>query len=208
MSNPSADPFIEYIYAAHSAFAYLGSSRLKAIAEASGRTILHRPVNLRKVVAATGNKPSAQRTPEHRKYYFGREIARWSQYREAPVIGRTPTRHANGIERSNCTIIAAMEAGHNVNALAHTLLEAHWRDDVDLDDSPTLERLTNDLGLDGKTLVAASHAPEVLALYNQYTENAIERSVFGSPTYVVDGDMFYGQDHLEMVERALHTPFK
>jgi 2-hydroxychromene-2-carboxylate isomerase len=39
------------------------------------------------------------------------------------------------------------------------------------------------------------------------TEEAINRSVFGSPTYFVDGDMFYGQDHLEIVERALQQPF-
>ncbi|MDE0808541.1 MAG: DsbA family protein, partial [Alphaproteobacteria bacterium] len=44
-------------------------------------------------------------------------------------------------------------------------------------------------------------------IYEANTKEAIERSVFGSPTYVVDGDMFYGQDRLEMVERALSKPF-
>ena len=39
------------------------------------------------------------------------------------------------------------------------------------------------------------------------TEEAIERSVFGSPTYFVDGDMFYGQDRLELVERAIGKPY-
>ena len=36
---------------------------------------------------------------------------------------------------------------------------------------------------------------------------AREHSVFGSPTYIVDGDPFYGQDHLELVKRALSQPF-
>jgi 2-hydroxychromene-2-carboxylate isomerase len=57
------------------------------------------------------------------------------------------------------------------------------------------------------SLVAISDSKEVLQIYAANTQKAIEMSVFGSPTYVVDGDMFYGQDHLEMVERALIQPF-
>jgi 2-hydroxychromene-2-carboxylate isomerase len=47
----------------------------------------------------------------------------------------------------------------------------------------------------------------VQATYETNTEEAIRRSVFGSPTYFVDGDMFYGQDHLAQVERALRQPY-
>ena len=56
-------------------------------------------------------------------------------------------------------------------------------------------------------MIAISGSKEVLDIYEANTKKAIEMSVFGSPTYVVDGDMFYGQDHLEMVERALSKPF-
>jgi 2-hydroxychromene-2-carboxylate isomerase len=47
----------------------------------------------------------------------------------------------------------------------------------------------------------------IQAIFHANTEEAVQRSVFGSPTYFVDGDMFYGQDRLELVERALRTPF-
>ena len=53
-----------------------------------------------------------------------------------------------------------------------------------------------------------AETPEINAVYEANTDEAIERSVFGSPTYFVDGDMFYGQDHLELVERALERPYK
>ena len=56
-------------------------------------------------------------------------------------------------------------------------------------------------------MIVISDSKEVLDIYEANTEKAIEMSVFGSPTYVVDGDMFYGQDHLEMVEWALNKPF-
>ena len=199
---------IEYFYAAHSAFAYLGSARLMEIVKASGATLLHRPMDLRRVVPASGSSPTSQRSAGHRAYFFGREIQRWSEERNAPVVQGLPTHHANDIDLPNCMLIAAGESGDAVDRLAHAILQAHWRDDADHADSATLERLANGLGLDGKALLAAAGTDAVKAKYEQYTEDAIARSVFGSPTYVVDGDMFYGQDRLEMVERALRQPYR
>lgn len=201
-------PTIEYFYAAHSAYAYLGSAKLMEIAKEAGATIIHRPNDLRKVVPAAGSTPTSERTKAHRAYFFGREIKRWSEYRDAPVVEGMPTYHYNDIGLPNCFLIAGMEAGHNIDMLAHTLLEAHWRDDADLADEATLLRLADKAGLDGKPLLAAAKTAPVQALYAQYTDEAIERSVFGSPTYFVDGDMFYGQDRLELIARALHRPFK
>ena len=97
--------------------------------------------------------------------------------------------------------------GANVDALAHALLRAHWRDDADLADPETLARLAAGLDFDAPALLEAARSPAVLEQYEANTQEAIARSVFGSPTYFVDGDMFYGQDRLEMVERALHRPF-
>jgi len=200
-------PEIEYFYSAHSAFAYLGSGRLMAVARAAGRRIAHRPIDLRRVVVEVGGRPFGQRGAAHAAYFFGREIERWSEERGAPVCGR-PTHHLNDITLSNCLVIAGIRAGLDVDALAHALLEGHWRDDADLADPATLAALARRAGYDPAPLLAAAHAPEVRAAYAANTEEAIRRSVFGSPTYVVDGDMFYGQDRLEMVERALRRPYR
>ncbi len=199
---------IEYYYAAHSAFAYLGSARLMEIVKASGATLLHRPVDLRRVVPAAGAAPFGKRSPAHRAYYFGREIQRWSEERDAPVVSNLPTYHHHDINLPNCFLIAAGETGDAVDRLAHALLQAHWRDDADLAAPVTLVVLANEIGLDGQGLLAAANTPEVKAAYETYTQNAIDRSVFGSPTYFVDGDMFYGQDRLEMVERAIRQPYR
>jgi 2-hydroxychromene-2-carboxylate isomerase len=103
--------------------------------------------------------------------------------------------------------IAGLLEGVDIDALAHRLLEGHWCDDADLDDPETLSGLAKDVGIDASLLLAAASSPEVRATYDANTVEAIERSVFGSPTYFVDGDMFYGQDHLELVARAMKTPF-
>lgn len=199
---------IEYFYAAHSAFAWIGSRRFMDIARAADRRIVHRPVDLRRVVQAAGAQPFGQRSKAHGQYFFGREIARWCELRAVDWIGRIPTHHANDITLPNCFLIAGMRAGLDIDMLAHRLLEAHWAEDADLADAATLAQLGRDAGVDPEPLLAAARAPETLADYERYTQEAIDRSVFGSPTYVVDGDPFYGQDRLEMVERALTQPFR
>jgi 2-hydroxychromene-2-carboxylate isomerase len=200
---------IEYFYSAHSAFAYLGSMRLMTIARAAGRRIAHRPMDLRQVVRESGAQPFGQRSAAHIGYFFGREIDRWSEERDAPVMGHMPTHHRNDITLPNCLIIAGIRAGLDVDLLAHSLLEGHWRDDADLADPETLTVLARRAGYDPVPLLDAARGdPEVHAAYAANTREAIERSVFGSPTWFVDGDMFYGQDRLEMIERALKRPYR
>lgn len=197
---------IEYFYAAHSAFAYLGSARFMQIAKAAGCKIVHKPYDLRRAVAEVSS-PFAKRSKAHFAYYFGREIERWSEQRGAPIAKVSPTHHANDITLPNCVLIAALERGIDIDALAHAMLECHWRDDVDLADAPTLAKIAQGVGLDPKPLLADALTPAIRARYEANTAEAIRRSVFGSPTYFIDGDMFYGQDRLEMVERALKRPY-
>jgi 2-hydroxychromene-2-carboxylate isomerase len=199
---------IEYFYSAHSAYAYLGSARLMEIAAAARRRIDHRPMDLRRVVRVTGPGPTNSLTPQRSAYFSSREIERWAEARNAPVMDGRPTHHDNDIALSNGMLIAGLVEGTDIDRLAHGLLEAHWRDDADLADRETLARLGAAAGLDPEPLLEAALSSQVQAIYERNTAEAIERSVFGSPTYFVDGDMFYGQDHLELVERALERPFR
>jgi 2-hydroxychromene-2-carboxylate isomerase len=198
---------IEYFFAAHSAFAYLGSRRFMEIAAASGRTIAHKPYDLRAGIVGVGSKTIGERTDGHLEYYFGREVERWSEFRNAPVKKRLPTHHHKFITPSNTMLIAGLVKGINIDELAHAMLEQHWRDDVDLADTETLKSIARSVDIEPEPLLAISDSAEVRAIYEANTKEAIERSIFGSPTYGVDGDLFYGQDRLEMVERALSKPF-
>ena len=198
---------IEYFYSTHSAFAYIGSARVMQIASASGRQLIHRPVDLGPVVSAARGLTFKERTPAHRAYFFGREIERWAEYRGVETISHRPTHHDNPLALSSCMVIAAAGQGLDADALAHAILEAHWRDDADHADPDTLAALARSVGLEPQPLMEAAASADVRAQFDANTKEAIERSVFGSPTYFVDGDMFYGQDRLELVERALDRPF-
>lgn len=197
---------IEYFYSAHSGYAYIGSKMFLEIAKNTGRKIDHRPMDLRAVIAAWPGSHNG-RTPQHRAYFSGREIQRWAEYRGAEIMAR-PTHHDNEIALSNGVLIAGLLQGLNIDALADRFLEGHWRDDADLANTDDLTKLCGDVDIDAAPLLAAARSPEVVAIHDANTAEAITRSVFGSPTYFVDGDMFYGQDHLELVGQACEIPFK
>lgn len=199
---------IEYFFSTHSAFAYLGSALFRQITERANRPVRYVPFDLRRGLAASGHDPTGGLTSARRSYFFGREIERWSEYRDAPVISNRPTWHDHDLARSSSMVIAADQADNNVSDLVHAMLSAHWRNDADLDDADTLVAIADSVGLDGKALLRASDDADIQAQYQRNTDEAISRNVFGSPTYIVDDDMFYGQDRLELVERALSQPFR
>lgn len=195
---------IEYFYSAHSAYAYLGAWELQRIADETGWTVRHRPFDFLPVIAASGSLGFKERSQAHIDYFFGRELRRWAEWRGLPILDCRPTYHDNPLVLANGAIIAA---GTHQDALSRAILQAHWRDDADIADRGTLVRLAEACGLDGAGLVQRAMSDEVQAQHARNTEEAIARDVFGSPTYFVGGDPFYGQDRLAMVERAIHRPF-
>ncbi len=198
---------IEYFYSTHSAFAYLGAKRLAEICAAHDCHLIHRPFELSPVVEAAGGLSFAGRTQAHVDYFFGREIERWAEYRGVPVIAHRPTYHDNSLHLSSGMLIAAEQSGLDVDALVFALLQGHWRDDIDLANPEDLTRVAEVVGVDAAPLLMAAMTPNVQAVFQANTQEALARGVFGSPTYFLDGDMFYGQDHLELLERAVVQPF-
>lgn len=197
---------IEYFYAAYSGYAYIGSALFQQIAAEAGAVVVHRPFFLRDLVAARGNAERVRETT-YTSYWFGREIGRWAEYRGAPTIKRRPTYHHESYDMANRMLIACGETGAATDRLAHGFLEAHWAEDADLSNRETLFAIAASVGLDGPALFEAAGAEQIDAQHRANTEEAIARGFFGSPTYVVDGDPFYGQDRLELVARALEKPF-
>lgn len=195
---------IDYFFSAHSAYAYLGAWELERVAAEAGWQIAYRPVDLNPVIAATSGDAFGSRTAAHSDYFFGRDMFRWAHLRGLPMVRHRPTHHDNPLALPNGVIIAS---GSGAGKLSRAILQAHWRDDADIADAPTLTRIAEEVGLDGTALVDAARGDAVQAQHAANTDEAIRRGVFGSPTYFVRGDMFYGQDRLDMLAHALHSPF-
>ena len=199
---------IEYFYSAHSAYAYIGHKRLLEICAQYGCDLVHRPFELSPAVEASGAVPFAERSAQHNDYYFGREIERWSEVRQVEILSHSPTHHDTPYHLANGVLIAAIQQGLNVDDLSYEILRAHWRDDLDLSDPEQLGSLVSRVLPELSPVADMALSEPVQAQNKANTVEAIERGVFGSPTYFLDGDMYYGQDHLELLERALQKPFR
>jgi len=199
---------IDYYYSAYSLYAYLGSKKFLQIAKKSGRLVNHKPIRLVTLMVDNGNHRWEDRTKENLHYFFRRQKDRWAEFRGIPIIEDWPSKHSVSEEPSNTLIIAAINDGHDVDKLVHAMMYAHWVDDANLSNLDDLAKITNSVGLNADKLIEASSSKDVLDTYNENTEEAVAMSVFGSPTYVIDDDMFYGQDSLGLVEYALNQPFQ
>jgi len=200
-------PIVQYIYSAHSAFAYLGSATLNRLCAAYNATLVHKPVLLTPVVEAQGSQPFRERTQAHADYFFGREIERWAEYRNVSIINYRPTFHDADYRLASGIILSLGETGADTDKMAHRILEAHWRDDADLSDPQILAAIASELGHEPDLLLEQAASDHAQSQLQANTDWALENQLFGSPTYIVNGDPFYGQDRLELVERSLTQPF-
>ncbi len=199
---------IEYFYSAYSAYAYIGHSDFLKLASDSEREVIHRPFDLMKCLNAIGYHPLEERTDEALSYQFGRQRDRWSEFRNVPMPKETPSFHNNGAEIADLVLLASIKNGENIQKLSSEFMKRHWLKNLDLSDEQAVHNTLIDLDLEASTLIMEAKSQSILKEYEKNTEFAIKHSVFGSPTYFVDGDMFYGQDNLPLVERALERAFK
>ena len=198
---------IEYFYSAYSAYAYIGHYQFLRLAEKAGREVVHRPFDLMKCLNEIGYHPLGERTQASLDYQFGRQRDRWSEYRQVEMPKETPSTHNNGAEIADLILIAAKKLELEIEMISSEFMQSHWLNNLDLNNEDAMVEKLKSLDLDTDMLMQFSKAPEVIAEYEANTNTAIKHSVFGSPTYFVDGDMFYGQDNLCLVERALSKPF-
>ncbi len=192
---------IDYYLTPVSPFAYLGGERFAAIAARHGASVRVKPVDLGTIFPKTGGLPLGQRSKERQAYRLA-ELTRWSAYLGVPLTLHpkhfpAPDAQAAGL------LLAAGKAGHDGLALANALGRAVWAEDRNIADAETLVAIADAQGLDGKALVAAGQDPALAAERAALTEEALGLGVFGAPTYVLDGELFWGQDRLDFLERKL-----
>ena len=103
-------------------------------------------------------------------------------------------------------LLAAIAQGNAESAIhgfVHAALKTVWADERNIEDQDTLVEIANANGLDGAALLSAAAAPEHFAAEQKLTEEALERNVFGAPFYIFNGEPFWGQDRLELLEAAI-----
>ena len=197
---------VDYFFSVASPWTFLGSQRFIDMAQRTEATVKVRPMDFARVMAAAGGLPYQQR-PVQRASYRQDDLGRWRRRLGIPLtlepafypVDRTP---------ASLAVIAARHIGqHAALVLSHAVLRAIWQEDLDIARWELRERLANASGLNGAALLDTARAPEIAESFRQDTEAAIAACVFGAPTWVVDGERFWGQDRLDFLEERLQrTP--
>jgi 2-hydroxychromene-2-carboxylate isomerase len=183
-----------------SPFAYLGSTQAAKLAERTRATLVWRPMLLGGLFKAIGqvDVPLFTWSDAKKKYYY-EDMHRWAAYWDVPF--KFPTRFPMLSLKAMRTYLALPEARRD--AFREATFRAYWAEDRDIADDAVLRAL---VGAEADDVLARTQDPAVKKALVDATQAAVAAGVFGAPTWVVDGkELFWGQDRIPLVERALQA---
>jgi 2-hydroxychromene-2-carboxylate isomerase len=195
---------VDYYFSPMSPWTYLGHARFADIAKRQGATINVKPVDIGKIFPVSGGVPVAKRAPQRQAYRFV-ELKRWQKFLGVPLV-LEPKFFPYDANLAARLIIAAGDKGaDSAMRLTGALLKACWAENRNMAEEGELARTCQELGLDSKALIAAAKSDESQKRFDALTEEATALQVFGAPTYAYKGELFWGQDRLDFLDRALAT---
>jgi 2-hydroxychromene-2-carboxylate isomerase len=193
---------VDYYSTPVSPYSYLGHDRFVALARRHGAAIAVKPIDLGRVFPVSGGVPLKQRAPQRQAYRLV-ELKRWSSYLGVP-LNPHPAHFPVPADLASRWILAALEQGvDEALAFVGSLGRAVWAEERNIADVDTLAAIGHAQGLDVEALDERANAPDIATRYAVLTQEAIDRGVFGAPTYVYAGELFWGQDRLDFLDRAL-----
>ncbi len=194
---------VDYYFAPQSPWTYLGHARFVALARAAGATVRVLPVDLGgQVFPVSGGLPLPKRAPQRQAYRL-LELRRYSEFLGLPLHPQ-PKYFPVGGDDAACLILAVdlHDGAEAALKITGAILAAVWAQERNIGDDQVLAELLAESGLDARRL-EQSRSEEVRALYASCTRQAIDAGVFGAPSYVVEGEIFWGQDRLDFLARKL-----
>jgi len=194
---------LTYFFSMVSPFAYIGHDTFLALAAKLDLTVNYRPMMLGQVFAETGGQPPAKRHPLRQAYRLI-ELQRWREKRGLK-FNMKPDHWPFDCKTADRVVIAICEARQDPGPFMALGFNAIWVENRDLGDDAVIADVLEAAGLKSGPLIKAAREDRIGALYEQYTREAIEKGCVGSPCYVLNGEPFWGQDRLELLEDAIRS---
>jgi carboxymethylenebutenolidase len=195
---------IDYYLAPQSPWTYLGHQRMWDLANQAQAHIRVMPVDLGQVFPVSGGLPLGKRAPQRQSYRL-MEMTRFSQHLNLPLHLQPRFFPVAGDDAAR--VIIAVDLHHGTQAamaITGAILKAVWVQERNIADIQVLAELLAEQHLDAACLMQATQA-DVQTRYTQYTQRAMDVGVFGAPTYVIEDQMYWGQDRLDFVARHLQA---
>ena len=193
---------VDYYITALSPWTYLGHDRFVALAKHHGATVNVKPVDLGKVFPVSGGLPLKQRAPQRQAYRMF-ELRRWSAHLGVPINVQPKFFPVSGDLAARWILAAEQDDTGAALTLAGAFMRAVFVEERNIADATTAVAIANEQHLDAAKLSLRADSPEIAARYDALSQEAIDRQVFGAPTYVYRDEPFWGQDRLDFLDRAL-----
>jgi 2-hydroxychromene-2-carboxylate isomerase len=193
---------VDYYMTLNSPWTYLGSALFAEIAKRNDATVNIKPCKFGPIFEQTGGLPLPKRSPQRRAYRM-MELKRWRDVRGIPVT-LEPKHFPCDDTAATRLVIAAKLQGKDAHKLSLELGRALWEREESLADPATISSAAQRAGFDAAELRPGHSDAELDVLHDQFTNEALIAGVFGAPSFVLpSGEIFWGQDRLELLERAL-----
>ncbi len=194
---------VDYYVSLNSPWTHLGAARIEAMCAQHGASLRIWPADFGTIFAGSGGLPLPKRSPQRQAYRM-MELKRWRDHLGIPITLQ-PKHFPTSEALSSACVIALRETQGDAPAirLAHRVLTALWEEERDPGEEATLAALAAECGLDAPAVIALGKEPRWAETRARDTQAALDRGVFGAPSYVIGEEIFWGQDRLEFVARRL-----
>jgi 2-hydroxychromene-2-carboxylate isomerase len=194
---------VELFYDFSSPNAHFSAMLLPAIAARHGARIEWRPIFLGGLFKLLGAPSTPGMSSPEKSAWSLKDLERWAQKYDVPFrfASRFPL---NTVRPLRAALIAA-DHGIDPGIFAQAVFRAYWVDDRDISEPGVLAEIVQDLGADPERLLARLEEPAVKDALRAATEQARAHGVFGVPSYLVEGELHFGKDRLDLVEDALEA---
>lgn len=189
---------VYYFHSLSSPWAYLGWPKFKALITKHDLNVIVRPT---RIVPPNGGIPLLSR-PLARRAYHEVELDRWRKRLNMPLVLR-PKHYPTQNEFCARMVIAADTLQWHALELSHALLHALWSEELDVKDAAVRVAVANRLGMDGAKLLAMQDTPPIMAAWKASELEAQQRGIFGTPTWIYQDVLYWGQDRLDFLDEAL-----
>ncbi|MFC1673497.1 2-hydroxychromene-2-carboxylate isomerase [Pseudomonadota bacterium] len=194
---------IDYYFCVVSPWTYFGDERFQDLCRRNGLAIRFHPLLSPVLFPSTGGALLKDRAKPRRDYRMA-ELKRWRDHLGIN-INLEPKHFPVPEAPASQLILCAQDSGADVGPLVHAILRAVWQEERNVSDPATLAEIATACGLDGDDLTQQSQTDAFEQAFQATTQAAVERGVFGYPTYMFRDDMFWGQDRLDFLERSVEA---
>jgi len=194
---------LDYYFATPSPWAYLATPRIIELEKKYNLEINWKPADLMEIFSIHGVANVKDR-PQPVQLNRLTELGRWSKFLNMPLTIQ-PKYFPVDPTLSHKVIILAQKNNIDVKNLIFSFQKAVWTDEKDISNEDVILEICKTNKFESSSIITDANSEEIQNEYKNNTKDALSQNVWGSPTFVYNNELFWGQDRIEFLERAIQN---